>query len=92
MVTAVTLLSLLNDKCKPELLQRDGRPGWRFPQTADCKARTCFVDMFNTFAQCVLNSSHDKKWCPCTAHQLRILVSFDDCDFSKALRKIDFTV
>jgi len=42
MVTAVALLLLLNDKCKPESLQRDGRPGWRFPQTAGCKARTCF--------------------------------------------------
>ena len=40
----MTLLLLLNDKCKPESLQRDGRPGWRFPQTACCKARTCFVD------------------------------------------------
>jgi len=39
----VALLLLLNDKCKPESLQRDGRPGWRFPQTAGCKARTCFV-------------------------------------------------
>jgi len=50
-VTAVALLSLLNDKCKLESLQRDGRPGWRFPQTAGCKARTCFVDfdqLFNT--------------------------------------------
>jgi len=44
MVTAVALLLLLNGKCKPESLQRDGRPGWRFPQTAGCKARTCFVD------------------------------------------------
>jgi len=44
MDTAVALLLLLNDKCKPESLQRDGRPGWRFPQTAGCKARTCFVD------------------------------------------------
>ena len=44
MVTAVALLLLLNDKCKPESLQRDGRPGWRFPQTAGCKARTCFID------------------------------------------------
>ena len=43
MVTAVALLLLLNDKCKPESLQRDGRPGWIFPQTAGCKARTCFV-------------------------------------------------
>jgi len=43
MVTAVALLLLLNDKCKPESLQRVGRPGWRFPQTAGCKARTCFV-------------------------------------------------
>ena len=43
MVTAVALLLLLNDKCKPESLQRDGRPGWRIPQTAGCKARTCFV-------------------------------------------------
>jgi len=43
MVTAVALLLLLNDKCKPESLQRDGRTGWRFPQTAGCKARTCFV-------------------------------------------------
>ena len=44
MATAVGLLLLLNDKCKPESLQRDGRPGWRFPQTAGCKARICFVD------------------------------------------------
>jgi len=44
MVTAVALLLLLNDKCKPESLQRDGRPGWIFPQTAGCKASTCFVD------------------------------------------------
>ena len=43
MVTAVALLLLLNDKCKLESLQSDGRPGWRFPQTAGCKARTCFV-------------------------------------------------
>ena len=43
MVTAVALLLLLNDKCKLESLQRDGRPGWRFPQTAGCKARTCFI-------------------------------------------------
>ena len=43
MVTAVALLLLLNDKCKPESLQRDGRPGRRFPQTAGSKARTCFV-------------------------------------------------
>jgi len=42
MVTAVALLLLLNDKYKPESLQRNGRPGWRFPQTAGCKARTCF--------------------------------------------------
>jgi len=48
MVTAVALLLLLNDKCKPESLQRDGRPGWRFPQTAGCKARTCFVDTWLT--------------------------------------------
>ena len=48
MVTAVALLLLLNDKCKPESLQRDGRPGWRFPQTAGCKARTCFVDTHDT--------------------------------------------
>jgi len=47
MVTAVALLLLLNDKCKPESLQRDGRPGWRFPQTTGCKARTCFVDVGN---------------------------------------------
>ena len=40
----MALLLLLNDKCKPESLQRDGRPGWRFPQTAGCKAGTCFVD------------------------------------------------
>jgi len=40
MVTAVALLLLLNAKRKPESLQRDGRPGWRFPQTAGCKART----------------------------------------------------
>jgi len=38
-----TLLLLLNDKCKLESLQWDGRPGWRFPQTAGCKARACFV-------------------------------------------------
>jgi len=38
---------LLNDKYKPESLQRDGRPGWRFPQTAGCKARTCFVEARN---------------------------------------------
>jgi len=44
MVTAVALLLLLNDKCKPESLQMDGTPGWRFPQTAGCKTRTCFVD------------------------------------------------
>ena len=46
MVTAVALLLLLNDKCKPESLLRDGRPGWRFPQTAGCKARTCFVELW----------------------------------------------
>jgi len=45
MVTAVALLLLPNDKCKPESLQRDGRPGWRFPQTAGCKARTCSIDV-----------------------------------------------
>ena len=45
MVTAVALLLLLNDGCKLESLQRDGGPGWRFPQTAVCKARTCFVGM-----------------------------------------------
>jgi len=44
MVTAVALLLLLNDKCMAESLQRDGSPGWIFPQTAGCKARTCFVD------------------------------------------------
>ena len=43
-VTAVALLLLLNDKSKLDALQRDGRPRWRFPQTAGCKARTCFVD------------------------------------------------
>jgi len=42
---------LLNDKCKPESLERDGRPGWRFPQTAGCKARTCFVDVDFSFSQ-----------------------------------------
>ena len=47
MVTAVALLLLLNDKCKPESLQRDGSPGRRFPQTAGCKARTCFVDFIH---------------------------------------------
>jgi len=51
MVTAVALLLLLNDKCKPELLQRVGRPGWRFPQTAGCKARTCFVDPYIMIVQ-----------------------------------------
>jgi len=48
-VTAVALLLLLNDKCKLESLQRDGRPGWRFPQTADCEAGTCFVDIYNKY-------------------------------------------
>ena len=43
----MALLLLLNDKCKLESLQRDGRPGWRFPQTAGCKARSCFVDRNN---------------------------------------------
>jgi len=42
--TAVALLLLLNDGCKLESLQRDGGPGWRFPQTAGCKARTCSAD------------------------------------------------
>ena len=31
-------------QCKLESLQRVGSPGWWFPQTAGCKARTCFVD------------------------------------------------
>ena len=44
MVTTVDLLLLLNYGCKLESLQRDGGPGWRFPQTAGCKARTGFVD------------------------------------------------
>jgi len=43
----VALLLLLNDKCKLESLQRDGRPGWRFPQTVGCKARTCCVVFCN---------------------------------------------
>ena len=49
MVTAVALLLFLNDKCKPESLQRDRRPGLRFPQTAGCKARTCFVDFSRVY-------------------------------------------
>ena len=59
MVTAVALLLLLNDKCKPESLQRDGRPGWRFLQTAGCKARTCFVGPTtnkNFYISCLCNN------------------------------------
>jgi len=32
-----------------------------------------------------IKSLQNKKWCTCTAHQLRILVSFDDCYFSEVL-------
>jgi len=50
-VTAVALLLLLNDKCKLESLQRDGRPGWRFHETARCKARTCFIENTTSFSE-----------------------------------------
>ena len=60
MVTAVALLLLLNDKSKLESLQRDGRTGLRFPQTAGCKARTCFVD-FVIYDTCSLTSSCAKQ-------------------------------
>ena len=82
MVTAVTLLLLLNDKCKPESLQRDGRPGWRFPQTAGCKARTCFDecvivtvnDMIRIFYKSKWTSWHShvkKNWCMCCDRKAR---------------------
>jgi len=53
-VTAVTLLLLLNDGCKLESLQKDGGPGTKFPQTAGCKAMACFVDfpLFSGFPLC----------------------------------------
>ena len=70
MVTAVALLLLLNDKCKPESLQRDGIPGWRFPQTAGCKARTCFVDILE---QCGPNTGMRAACGPPTLSVCRIL-------------------
>jgi len=36
-------------EAKLELLQKDRRPGNRFPQTAGCKARACFVETSKTF-------------------------------------------
>jgi len=49
--------------------------------------------MLNSFAQDVLNSSQNKKsWSCRLLYQLGILVSFDDCYFSKALRTAHFTV
>jgi len=50
------------------------------------------ASMFNTFAPDVLNSLQNKNWCTCTVRQLRILVSFDDYYFSKALHTVHFTV
>jgi len=38
-VTAVALQLLLNDECKLESLQEDGRTRQEIPQTAGCKAR-----------------------------------------------------
>ena len=39
---------LLNDVGKLESLQKDGGPGRRFPQTAGCKSRACFVNSVKT--------------------------------------------
>jgi len=50
------------------------------------------ANMVKTFAPDLLNSLQNKKWCTYTGHQVQILVLFDDCYFSKALRTVHFTV